>query len=137
MAPFPPFSDNDNSGLPSSDSDNSQVDIGKDHNKAQFRNMGFPNMNYLDPEANGPPLQTQTYYKNFEEDQDNDVKVKREEMSNARDNMPNNTFIKLFHFLNADAGEAGGANAGGALGGADTEDDQHLNERNAYGASFD
>ena len=57
MAPFPPFSDdNDGSGLPSSDSDGSQVDIGKDHNKAQFRNMGFPNMNYLDPEANGPPL---------------------------------------------------------------------------------
>ena len=71
--------------------------------------MGFPNMNYLDPEANGPPLQNQTYYKNYEEDQNNDVKAKREEMSNAREQMPNNTFIKLFHFLNADAGEGGGA----------------------------
>ena len=48
--------------------------------------------------------------------------------------MPNNTFIKLFHFLNADAGEAGATNA--APGGADTEDDHHhLNERNAYGGA--
>ena len=93
--------------------------------------MGFPNMNYLDPEANGPPLQTQTYYKNFEENEDNDIKVKREEMSNAREQMPNNTFIKLFHFLNADAGEGDVANAG------DTEDDR--NEKDAFrdGMGFD
>ena len=52
MAPFPPFSDNDDS----SNDSGSQIDIGKDHNKAQFRGMGFPNMNYLDPDANGPPL---------------------------------------------------------------------------------
>ena len=65
--------------------------------------MGFPNMNYLDPDAHGPPLQTQTYYRNYEDNQDNDIKAQREEFSNAREQMPNNTFIKLFHFLNADA----------------------------------
>ena len=69
--------------------------------------MGFPNMNYLDPDANGPPLQTQTYYKNFENNQDNDIKNKRAELSNALEQIPNNTFTKLFHFLNADAGEGG------------------------------
>lgn len=69
--------------------------------------MGFPNMNYLDPEAKGPPLQNQTYYRQYEDNQDNDIKNKREEFSNAREQMPNNTFIKLFHFLNADADEGG------------------------------
>ena len=97
LGPFPNFSDNDSS------SQNSQMDISRDNNKSQFRNMGFPNMNYLDPDAQGPPLQTQTYYKNFEDNQDNDIKIQREEQSNAREQMPNNTFIKLFHFLNADA----------------------------------
>mmetsp|Transcript_12071 Transcript_12071/g.16379 ORF Transcript_12071/g.16379 Transcript_12071/m.16379 type:complete len:229 (-) Transcript_12071:1932-2618(-) len=72
--------------------------------------MGFPNMNYLDPDAQGPPLLTQTYYKNYEDNQDNDIKAQREEFSNAREQMPNNTFIKLFHFLNADA--EGNANGG-------------------------
>lgn len=72
--------------------------------------MGFPNMNYLDPDAKGPPLQTQTYYRNYEDNQDNDVKAKREELANARDNMPNNTFIKLFHFLDADAAGEGNEN---------------------------
>ena len=47
--------------------------------------MGFPNMNYLDPDAKGQPIQTQTYYRNYEDNQDNDVKAKREEQSNARD----------------------------------------------------
>lgn len=52
-------------------------------------------------------------------------------MSNAREQMPNNTFIKLFHFLNADAGEGGVANAG------DTEDDR--NDKDAFrdGMGFD
>ena len=45
-------------------------------------------------------------------------------MSNAREQMPNNTFIKLFHFLNADAGEGGAVNPG------DTEED--LNEKDAF-----
>jgi len=45
MGPFPTFSD----GSPSSDG--SQIEISKDGNKAQFRNMGFPNMNYLDPDV--------------------------------------------------------------------------------------
>ena len=49
MGPFPNFSDN-------SSSSGSQIDIAQDQNKAQFRNMGFPNMNYLDPDAQGPPL---------------------------------------------------------------------------------
>lgn len=48
--PFPQFSDN------SSSSNDSPIDISNDNNKAGFRNMGFPNMNYLDPDANGPPL---------------------------------------------------------------------------------
>ena len=59
-ARFPSFSDNSSSG-----SSSQQIDIAQDENKANFRNMGFPNMNYLDPEANGPPLQQQTYYRNF------------------------------------------------------------------------
>lgn len=59
--------------------------------------MGFPNMNYLDPDTNGPPVQSQTFYKNFENNKKNDVKQQREGFINARDNMPNNTFIKLFH----------------------------------------
>ena len=48
-----------------------------------FRNMGFPNMNYLDPDAKGQPVQMQSYYRDHEENQNNDVKVKREELSNA------------------------------------------------------
>ena len=47
--------------------------------------MGFPNMNYLDPDATGAPVQTQTYYRDYEDNRDNDVKVKREEFSNARE----------------------------------------------------
>ena len=39
--------------------------------------------------------------------------------------MPNNTFIKLFHFLNADAGEGGAVNAG------DTEEE--FDEKDAFG----
>ena len=106
-APFPQFSDDDDNSPSNSSGQGSQIDIGKDANKAQFRNMGFPNMNYLDPDAKGPPLQNQTYYRQYEDNQDNDVKNKREELSNAREQMPNNTFIKLFNFLNTDAGEGG------------------------------
>ena len=39
--------------------DDSRIHISKDGavgGKADFRGMGFPNMNYLDPDANGPPL---------------------------------------------------------------------------------
>ena len=45
------------------------------------------------------------------------MKVKREEFSNAREQMPNNTFIKLFHFLNADAGAEDGTALGGTMPG--------------------
>ena len=61
--------------------------------------MGFPNMKHMDPEVNGPPvdkLQQQTFYKEFTENKTNDVKQQREEMANAQEHMPNNTFIKLF-----------------------------------------
>ena len=99
---IPQFSDDD------SDDDNDlDIDLGNDNNKANFRNMGFPNMNYLDPETHGPPVQNQTFYKDFEEMRDNDVKRQREGFIDARDNMPNNTFIKLFHNL------AGGDDADG------------------------
>ena len=92
---IPKFSDED------SDDDNNSapIDIGNDHNKANFRNMGFPNMNYLDPDTHGPPVQNQTFYKDFEENEENDIKRQRQGFINARDNMPNNTFIKLFHNL--------------------------------------
>ena len=66
---IPQFSDDD-----SGEDSNVPVDLGQDANKANFRNMGFPNMNYLDPESHGPPVQTQTFYKDFEEDRENDVK---------------------------------------------------------------
>ena len=61
IIPFPSFSEDNSSD------DYSQLDIAKDGNKAQYRNMGFPNMNYLDPDAQGPPLQNQTYYRNYED----------------------------------------------------------------------
>ena len=50
---IPQFSDDD------SDDDNNSapIDIGNDNNKATMRNMGFPNMNYLDPDTHGPPVQ--------------------------------------------------------------------------------
>lgn len=65
------------------------------HNKPSQR-MGFPNMNYLNPDLQGPPVQAQqTFYKNFEAQQ-SDIKLQREGFINARENMPNNTFIKLF-----------------------------------------
>ena len=70
---MPQFSEDD-----SEDDGNSvTVDIGNDNNKANFRNMGFPNMNYLDPDAHGPPVQDQTFYKDYEENQENDIKRQR------------------------------------------------------------
>jgi hypothetical protein len=36
----------------------------------------------------------------------------------AREQMPTNTFIKLFHFLNADAGDGDGTNENGGEEGA-------------------
>lgn len=69
--------------------------------KAQIRGMGFPNMKHLDPDAVGPPVQSITLYKEYENNQ-NDIKQQREGFINARDNMPNNTFIKLFHNFSAE-----------------------------------
>ena len=40
-------------------------------------------------------------YKEYENNQ-NDIKQQREGFINARDNMPNNTFIKLFHNFSAE-----------------------------------
>lgn len=37
--------------------------------------MGFPDMKYLDPEVQGKPIDDKTYYKQFREDQNNDVKI--------------------------------------------------------------
>ena len=100
---MPQFSEDD-----SDDDGNSvTIDIGNDKNKANFRNMGFPNMNYLDPDAHGPPVQDQTFYKDYEENQENDIKKQRQGFINARDNMPNNTFIKLFKTLAGNEGNEG------------------------------
>lgn len=60
------------------------------------RNMGFPNMKYLDPDVCGPPIQEKTLYKAFQQNKHNDVKLRREGFSNPRQDMANNTFIKLF-----------------------------------------
>lgn len=60
------------------------------------RNMGFPDMKYLDPDAQGPPIQERTLYKEFQQNKDNDIKLQREGFGNARQDMANNTFIKLF-----------------------------------------
>ena len=38
------------------------------------RNMGFPNMKYLDPDAVGAPIQEKTLYKEFEQNKDNDIR---------------------------------------------------------------
>ena len=59
--------------------------------------MGFPNMNYLNPDTHGPPVQhNTTIYKEFNDNDGNDIKKQREEFIDARENMPRNTFIKLF-----------------------------------------
>ena len=34
------------------------------------RNMGFPNMKYLDPDAKGAPIQERTLYKEYKENND-------------------------------------------------------------------
>ena len=68
--------------------------------KSMIRGMGFPNMKHLDPEATGPPVQM-TLYKEYEQNE-NDVKKQRDGFINARANMPNNTFIKLFTNFNED-----------------------------------
>jgi len=36
-----------------------------DEGPKMARNMGFPNMKYLDPDALGPPIQEKTLYKEF------------------------------------------------------------------------
>jgi hypothetical protein len=60
------------------------------------RGMGFPDMKYLDPDARGMPIQEKTLYKEFQQNKDNDVKLQREGFINARKDIANNTFIKLF-----------------------------------------
>ena len=43
----------------------------------RFRNMGFPNMKYLDQDVNGPSVaqnQQQTFYKEYQENKNNDIK---------------------------------------------------------------
>ena len=60
------------------------------------RNMGFPNMKYLDPDSHGAPIQEKTLYKEFQQNKNNDIRLKREGFSNPGQDMANNTFIKLF-----------------------------------------
>jgi len=38
------------------------------------RNMGFPNMKYLDPDAKGAPIQEKTLYKEYQNIKNNDIK---------------------------------------------------------------
>jgi len=45
---------------------NSSVKVQKRHNDEgpkMARNMGFPDMKYLDPEQHGPPIKEETFYK--------------------------------------------------------------------------
>lgn len=42
--------------------------------KVQARQMGFPNMKYLDPETQGAPLVEKTFYKEYKENKHNDIK---------------------------------------------------------------
>jgi hypothetical protein len=59
--------------------------------------MGFPNMSYLNPDLIGDEVQVQrTFYKQFMA-QESDIKLQRENFIQAREKMPNNTFIKLFN----------------------------------------
>ena len=46
-----------------------------DEGPKMARNMGFPNMKYLDPDAQGPPIQEKTLYKEFQQNKDNDIKL--------------------------------------------------------------
>ena len=51
-------------------------------------------MKYLDPETHGAPIKEETFYKEFHENTGNDIKQMREK--NPKQDMANNTFIKLF-----------------------------------------
>lgn len=45
----------------------------------------------------GPPVkELHTYYKQYQQDNGNDLKQKREKYSENRDQIQNSTFIKLF-----------------------------------------
>ena len=73
---------------------NDSMGFNNDQPKAA-RNMGFPDMKYLDPDYKGQPIQEKTLYKEYLNIKDNDIKNKREGAGEQRD-MANNTFIKLF-----------------------------------------
>ena len=45
------------------------------------RNMGFPDMKYMDTDAQGPPVIEKTLYKEYQENRNNDVKLQREALS--------------------------------------------------------
>jgi len=55
------------------------------------RNMGFPNMKYLDPDSHGAPIREETFYKE-------NIKQQRDGYNSGtgQKDMANNTFIKLF-----------------------------------------
>jgi hypothetical protein len=62
--------------------------------------MGFPDMSYLDPSKKGAPVEVQqTFYKQYM-NMESDIKLQREANIQAREQMPNNTFIKLFNKQN-------------------------------------
>ena len=44
----------------------------------------------------GPPVKDLTYYREYQNDSTNDLKQQRELNMQNKDNLPNNTFIKLF-----------------------------------------
>ena len=58
--------------------------------------MGFPDMKYMDPDALGPPVIEKTFYKEYQENINNDVRIQREALSKPQQDMANNTFMKLF-----------------------------------------
>lgn len=60
----------------------------------EARNMGFPDMKYLDPDQHGAPIKEETFYKEYQKNKDNDIRMAREGVETK--DMANNTFIKLF-----------------------------------------
>lgn len=54
--------------------DRDMMQMGGDDGPKMARNMGFPDMKYLDPETHGDPIQEKTLYKEYIGNKDNDIR---------------------------------------------------------------
>eukprot|EP00347_Sterkiella_histriomuscorum_P016697 403352198 len=64
-------------------------------------NIHMKGMQYIDHDVQGAPIQQDlTFYKQYLQDSTNDVKKQREQFIKNRENLANNTFMKLFQDQN-------------------------------------